>query len=296
MNKNDFEINREKLTKKLIKEKNPKKVVELLLYGNEGRNKLTRAQKYDFGLKIEDKLLKQGEIMKKSKQDLINKYEKNFSENNKHISHIPTNLNDILNSKYPENFLDRMEYYKKLKEKSLEELKNDKDYNKKIEDIKNDEEEESVKIVQPKKNNYDSYVKNVFDRLHNEKIQIEKNKKRRNQFINSKTNIEDNKSINDQNQKTNSDNINLNDINENKKEIKKYKNKMTLKELLLSDKIKQIYRNNSVGKINSENEIWPKEMKNNYLSRFKEKGQESPSSISNNKNSSFDEENNDFFN
>ena len=88
----------------------------------------------------------------------------------------------------------------------------------------------------------------------------------------------------------------MNDINENKKEIKKYKNKMTLKELLLSDKIKQIYRNNSVAKINSKNEIWPKELKNNYLSRFKEKGQESPSSISNNKNSSFDEENNDFFN
>ena len=297
LNKNDFEINRDKLTKKLIKEKNPKKVVELLLYGNEGRNKLTRAQKYDFGLKIEDKLLKQGEIMKKSKQDLINKYDKNFAENNKRISQIPTNLNDILNSKYPENFLDRMAYYKILKEKSLEELRQDKDYNKKLEDIKNDEEEEeSIKIIEPKKNNYDAYVKNVFDRLHNEKIQIEKNKKRRNQYINSKTNIEDDKSINDQNQKTNTDNINLNDINENKKEIKKYKNKMTLKELLLSDKIKQIYRNNSVAKINSKNEIWPKELKNNYLSRFKEKGQESPSSISNNKNSSFDEENNDFFN
>ena len=78
----EIQNNNKNITKELIKEKNPKKIVQLLLYGNEGKNKKTRAQQYGINLKIEDKLLRQGEIMKKAKQDLSDKYGKKFDENN----------------------------------------------------------------------------------------------------------------------------------------------------------------------------------------------------------------------
>ena len=297
---NDKEKDKQKLTKKLIKETDPNKIVDILLFAGEGKKKQTRAQKYDVNLKIEDKLLNQGELMKKSKQDLAKKYQKNFSDNNRFMPKISENVNDILYNKYPENFLERMDYYKTLKEKSLEELKQDKNYNKKKENIKNDEDNDSNKeiketkeikeIKQQKNKNYDNYMKNMFDRLHNEQIQIAKNKKGK--TINS-NNYEDNKTSNEQKERTIDDNINSNELKDNKKEMKKNKNKnkMTLKELLLSDKIKQIYRNSSVGNFNNnKNEIWPKDMKNEYLSKFKEKDEESQSSINlNNKNSSFED-------
>ena len=203
----------------------------------------------------------QGEILKKRKQELINENNKKYIEkNNKFVPRIPKNVDEILGNKYPGEFLKRLEFYKLFKEKNLDELKHERIIPKKMkfEDTDND----SDKI---KKNKYDFFVKNAFDRLHNEQLQIKKKKKRRNQYeINSKSHLE-NDSF-----KAESSNDN-NDIhkNENKKSNKRNKHRMTLSDLLLSDQVKKIYRNSIMGiPNNSNNEIWPKEMKNNDLSQF----------------------------
>ena len=116
--------------------------------------------------------------------------------------------------------------------------------------------DESDKIIQTKKINYDSYMKNAFDRLHNEQIQIEQRKRRKSQIENINFYL---------------NNDFFTNINQNEEKInKKYKKRMTLKELLISDKMKAIYKNSSMGDLNSKNEIWPKKMKNSYLSRLNE--------------------------
>ena len=251
LRKIELQNNKQNLTKKLIKETNPKKIVQLLLYGNGGKNKLTRAEKYGFDLKIEDKLIKQGEIMKKRKQDLSDKYKKKFAESNPYVPSVLKNNNNIIANKYPGEFLKRMEFYQLFKQKNLEELQ--EKHNRIMEDKKNDE---SDKIIQTKKINYDSYMKNAFDRLHNEQIQIEQRKRRKSQIENINFYL---------------NNDFFTNINQNEEKInKKYKKRMTLKELLISDKMKAIYKNSSMGDLNSKNEIWPKKMKNSYLSRLNE--------------------------
>ena len=79
---------KEKLTEQLINEKDPKKILDILLYGSTGRKNLSRAEKFGVPLKIEDKLINQGKIMKERKQELANKYENKFMENNKFIPNI----------------------------------------------------------------------------------------------------------------------------------------------------------------------------------------------------------------
>ena len=289
LRKFELQNDKTKLTKKLIKETDPKKIVQILLYGGEGEKKLTRAQKYGSDLKIEDKLLMQGEIMKKKKQELINENNKKYIENNnKFVPRIPKNVNEILGNKYPGEFLKRLEFYKLFKEKNLDELKQERIIPKKMEFEDTDNDSDKIK-----KNKYDFFVKNAFDRLHNEQLQIEKEKKRRNQYeINTKSHIE--------NDSFKAENPNEKDINknENKKSNKRNQHRMTLSDLLLSDQVKKIYRNSIVGiPNNNNNEIWPKEMKNNELSQFKEnneinKKNKLPESDS---ESSIEEENDSFF-
>ena len=289
LRKFELQNDKTKLTKKLIKETDPKKIVQILLYGGEGKKKLTRAQKYGSDLKIEDKLLMQGEIMKKKKQELINENNKKYIENNnKFVPRIPKNVNEILGNKYPGEFLKRLEFYKLFKEKNLDELKQERIIPKKMEFEDTDNDSDKIK-----KNKYDFFVKNAFDRLHNEQLQIEKEKKRRNQYeINTKSHIE--------NDSFKAENPNEKDINknENKKSNKRNQHRMTLSDLLLSDQVKKIYRNSIVGiPNNNNNEIWPKEMKNNELSQFKEnneinKKNKLPESDS---ESSIEEENDSFF-
>ena len=265
LRKIELENDKQKLTNKLRKEKDPKKIVEILLYGSEGRNKLTRAQKYGVNLKIEDKLLKQGEIMKKNRQDLADRYEKKFLENNPYKPTIPKNNEEILGNKYPGSFLKRMEFYKLFKNKNLEEIKKEKILNKiKLEDKKNNLEPKT--ISQPKKKIYEDYINNAFDRLHNEQLQIEQNKKRRNKLENSNTKSDDNFTLNIKKEKE-SINDNIESINEQKKK-NNAKKRMTLKDILISDNMKKIYRNSSVRNINEDNKIWPRKYENNYLNRF----------------------------
>ena len=295
LRKIELQKNKDNLTKKLIKEKDPKKVVQILLYGAEGKNKLTRAQIYNMNLNIEDKLLRQGEIMKKRKNALIDKYEKKFSENNPYIPQIPKYNNVILENKYPGDFLKRMEFYKLFKEKNLEELKQNKKSKEIIENKKSENEIESEKIIQNKRKNYDYYIKNAFDRLHNEQIQIEQSKKRKSQIENS-GNVFNELFLNFNEQKSNDNCLN----NNIKKENKKDKKRMTLKEILLSDKMKNRLRNSLVGDINKKNEIWPKQMKNKYLIKEKKINEEKYSFESYSQKSSFEnqeeDENEDFFN
>ena len=73
---------------------------------------------------------------------------------------------------------------------------------------------------------------------------------------------------------------------------------MTLSDLLLSDQVKKIYRNNITGiPNNSNNEIWPKEMKNNDLSQFKENNKINKKNrlSESDSESSIEEENDSFF-
>ena len=317
LRKIDFQNkNKDNITKKLIKEKDPKKIVQMLLYGGGGegqgfppKNKISRAQKYGIDLKIEDKLINQGEIMKKNKQDLADKYNKEFLKNNPYIPKIPIYNSEIIGNKYPGNFLKRLEFYKLFKEKNLEKLKNDTKYNENKKVEKNDKTDKTDKtnntintekstIQQDVKKNYEHYIKNAFDRLHNEQIQIEQNQRRKSQFANFNYNYYKNLLPNDNKKKMNN---NYDNYDMNMNTIRK---RMTLKELLINDKIKKNYRNSWAGDVENKNEIWPKKFKNNYLSRennkidddeekqsYESSKRKSMSEKSNNE----EEEKNDFF-
>ena len=291
LRKFELQNDKTKLTKKLIKETDPKKIIQILLYCGEGKQKLTRAQKYGSDLKIEDKLLMQGEIMKNRKKELINEnYKKYIKNNNKFIPRIPKNVDEILGNKYPGEFLKRLEFYKLFKEKNLDELKQERLIPKKMEFEDTDNDSDKIK-----KNKYDFFVKNAFDRLHNEQLQIEKEKRRRSQYeINTKSYL-GNDSFKVENL---NNNINI-DKNENKKGNKRNKHRMTLTDLLLSEQVKKIYRNSISGiPNNNNNEIWPKEMKNNDLSQFKENNEINKKNkmSESDSDSSIEEENNIFSN
>ena len=262
--------NKENITKKLMKEKDPKKIVQMLLYRGGGlpgvppKNQISRAQKYGIDLNIEDKLIKQGEIMKKRKQDLTDKYNKEFLEKNPYAPNIPNYNSEILGNKYPGEFLKRMEFFQLFKEKNLEKLKNDTKYNEnkkneKIEKTDNSNNTEKSALKHNEKKNYDYYIKNAFDRLHNEQIQIEQNQRRKSQLDNMNYNYYKDLLLNDKNKKNNDKN------DDNGMNMNTIKKRLTLKELLMNDKIKKNYRY-SVGDIINKNEIWPKKLKSNYLS------------------------------
>ena len=121
-------------------------------------------------------------------------------------------------------FRKKNEFYEMFKDKNIKKEKK--------EDFKNNENEKIHK-----NRNYDSYLNNVFDRLHNEKLKIEQRKKIREEYLNSNRN---------------SNNI----ANKNKS------SKKPLKELLLNDKIKEIYKMYSPEIVN-KNDIWPKNIENN---------------------------------
>ena len=298
----ELQKNKENITKKLLKEKDPKKIVQMILYGGgDGvppEKKISRAQKYGFDLNIEDKLLKQGEIMKKRKQDLADTYHKQFLEKNPYAPRIPTYNSEILGNKYPGEFLKRMEFYQLFKEKNLEKLRNDTQYN---ENKKGEKEKSyntynnSEKSSLPQKKNYERYIQNAFDRLHNEQIQIEHNKRRKSQINNINMNYYNDLLLNNKDNKKNKDNMNLNTIKKN----------MTFKKLIMNDKIKRIKRNSWVGDIKRQNEIWPKQLQNNFLTKENVKitEREEKKSYESSKQKSMSEsedneekEKNDFFN
>ena len=244
--------NKEKLTNQLINEKDPKRILDILLYGTTGKKNLTRAQKLGSEMKIEDKLINQGEIMKERKQSLAKIYENKLKENYKFK---PT----INKGKVKYGQVKKIEFIKLFKDNNIRKPKK--------EDFKNSESE---KIYNRK--NYDLYMKNIFDRLYNEKQQIDQRIKMREKYLEQNPELKENK-------------------NKNKRE----NNRMSLKEILLSDELKELYKNNSPEIINKK-EIWPKNIKNTYLDKFMDEKLES--SLSPIKNSGFyviEEKSNELF-
>ena len=182
-------------------------------------------------MKIEDKLINQGEIMKERKQSLAKIYENKLKENYKFK---PT----INKGKVKYGQVKKIEFIKLFKDNNIRKPKK--------EDFKNSESE---KIYNRK--NYDLYMKNIFDRLYNEKQQIDQRIKMREKYLEQNPELKENK-------------------NKNKRE----NNRMSLKELLLSDELKELYKNNSPEIINKK-EIWPKNIKNTYLDKFMDEKLES---------------------
>ena len=180
---------------------------------------------------------------------------KKFSENNKFSPNIGSKKDILKIGK-------RFEFHKMFKD-------NNNIKNQKKEVLNN---KESEKIFNEK--NYDSYMKNKFDKLYHEKLQIENRKKLREEFLEK--------------------NLNLNGY---KKEILNQNSKISLKELLLSDKIKELYKNNISDNINKD-EIWPKNIKNLYLDNIKFIDEEKNEPLSPIKNLGFfveEETKNEFF-
>ena len=247
--------NKDKLTKQLISEKDPKKIVDILLYGANGRKKnLTRAQRLGIDIKIEDKLINQGVIMNERKQILARKYEDKFKEANKFVPNITQGKPNF--NLEPTK---KIEFCKIFKDNNLRKPKE--------EDIKNIESE---KVIYDEKK-HDHYLNNIFDRLYNEKLQIEQRKKMREEYLEKNSKAKDNKNINQN-------------------------NRMSLKEILLSDELKELYKNNSPETINNNNEIWPKDIKNIYLDRFlNEKEIKTLSTIKNSEVYNLEENKNEFF-
>ena len=179
--------------------------------------------------------------MKERKQQLSKKYEEQLKEKYKFVPNINKDNKNIFN-------------YEQTKKTEIYKLfKNNNNQKHKKEVFKNNESE---KIFSEK--NYDLYLNNVFDRLHYEKIQIEKRKKMREEYLEKNPELKGNGSSN-----------------------KKRNNRMSLKEIILSDELKELYKNNSPENINN-NDIWPKNLKNIYLDKFlDEKGEKSLSPIKN---------------
>ena len=234
---------KERLTEQLINEKDPKKILDILLYGSTGRKNLSRAEKFGVPLKIEDKLINQGKIMKERKQELANKYKNKFMENNKFIPNIDKERNI-----FKKELCKKSEFYKMFKENNIQKQKR--------EDFKNSESE---KVFDEKQ--YDIYIKNMFDKLHNEKLQVEQRKKLREEYFEKKLSAK------------NIDN-------------KKQNPKISLKELLLDAKMKEIDKNNYQENINTG--IWPKNLNNIYLEKLQDK--EKNKTLSSIKNDSSGEE------
>ena len=179
-------------------------------------------------LKVEDKLINQGEIMKERKRSLAKKYDNKYKENYKFQPSINKGK-----PKFDYEQTKKIEFIKLFKDKNVQKEK---------EEYKNSKYD---KIYEGK--NYELYMKNIFDRLHNEKLRIEQRKKIREEYLSKDSESKENRY---------------------KSQSKKSSKKLSLKELLLSDEIKKLYRNNSLEFINKNEEIWPSNLKKSYSEKF----------------------------
>jgi len=208
---------KENMTNKIKNEKDPNKIVDMILFDkglNEENRELTNLlidqknfvssssfiqkvrENFFNDEKIENKLLKYGEIKKnRETQEIINKLKKE-EENLTFKPKINNNVN--INYKCPSNFLKRVEFYKLFKERNIENLRNH--YKKKDENF----------TFKPKVSAFANSIRNVFDRLYNEELIREKHQR---QILNDlnpsvETPISNNKKF---------ENINLSEIHKPKK-------------------------------------------------------------------------------
>lgn len=181
----------ENMTDKIKKEKNPKRIVEMILC-----DKRLNQENKDLNYLMLDKkkLLSSSSLIQKLREDENKNEEKSENqlkneENKKsrvtqelinkikreeeNLTFKPTiNKNFNFNLKYPSNFLKRIEFYQLFKERNIENLRNH--YKKK--------EENSFR---PKVSNFANSIRNVFNRLYNEDLIRKKQQKQILKNINS---------------------------------------------------------------------------------------------------------------
>ena len=119
--------NKNDITQDLLKEKNKGRVIDLLLYSQmPGDDKVYRKKikrsKSDF-YKIEDKLIHDGEEMKKKREKKIKESKEKIDPNLIFYPKISKKVFEMT-QKYPDDFLTRMEYYILFKKRNIENLRN----------------------------------------------------------------------------------------------------------------------------------------------------------------------------
>ena len=174
LNKNN--LNSASKTKLLKEEKDPNKIIKMLLmedpqfgdgqdvnyhYYKKSLEKRKRRPKN--GIPIEDKLMEYGKIQQQKRtQDQLDKL-KLEEEKMTFKPNISKNPNYNVDNKFPNDFLKRMEYYKLFKERNIEILRNN--YKKKTM-INN--------TFKPKITNFASTIRRNFNMLYNEELMKKK--------------------------------------------------------------------------------------------------------------------------
>ena len=120
-------INKVDITNDITNETNKDRIIDLLLYSklpedNKRYRKQLKRSKSDY-YKIEDKLIYEGEQIKKKREKQI-KETQDKKEQELKFKLILSRRNYEITQKYPINFLKRIEYYKLFKKRNVENLRN----------------------------------------------------------------------------------------------------------------------------------------------------------------------------
>ena len=239
------------VTKELKNELNPNAIIDLLLYSklpeetkaNRKKMKRTKSDLY----KIEDKLIHEGKLIKQQREKMQKIKE---IENSKLPEYVPkfSKKNEMIMKKYPDTFLQRVEYFQLFKKRNLENLRN-KNYM----DISNELR------FEPKINDnvYNDIQSKYFDIYDGEKAKENENKlKPKNK---GKIDITFKNKENEKNNNEHSWQNVLRDVNSFGPSMNK--NIVKNERFLNKEENKEV--NNESSNINME--IWPKNINNKYL-------------------------------
>ena len=235
-------LNKVDITNDLIKETNKGRVIDLLLYSKMPddekvyRKKLKRSKSDIY--KIEDKLIHEGEQLKKDREKKMLELQEKVDPDSYFNPKISKKLLDMT-TKYPEDFLKRVEYYKLFKKRNIENIRNklflnnlNKLNNMKFEPNINSEHNNKIKSKVYDPNNYKKKVRLKKE----EEKKEEDNNNYQEKYASNKTNKSNYKKL-------------YYTFNEPKNLLKK------------EDNIEII----SSAKENKNEEIWPKELYHKYL-------------------------------
>ncbi len=240
-------VNKIDITNDLVNETNKGKVIDLLLYSqmpddDKIHRKKIKRSKSDF-YKIEDKLIYEGEQIKKKREKKILESQEKIDPNLKFKPILSKRIYEMT-QKYPDDFLKRVEYYQLFKKRNIENLRNKYFMNNlnKLNDMK----------FEPKINNnqYKNIESKVYD--YNTVEKKTKNKKGKN--------IEEQKVDEDDINNLEKSKINNNNFN------RLYNTYNEPRNIIVYD---DDIDNNSVIEFKNE-ELWPKEFSHKYF-EFNEK-------------------------
>ena len=115
------------ITKDIAKETNKDRIIDLLLYSqlpddDKKYRKIMKRSKSNY-YKIEDKLIQEGEEIKKKREKKI-KQSQDKKDPNLKFKPILSKRNYEMTQKYPDNFLKRLEYYELFKKRNIENIRN----------------------------------------------------------------------------------------------------------------------------------------------------------------------------